>query len=123
MSDYKDLDVWKKAHDLTLRIYKTTNEFPKEELYGLVSQIRRSAASIPTNIAEGRGSLYKNEFIRFLGVARGSACELEYQLILSKDLGFITEEDYNKYQQDIRQILKMLNGLIKSIQERPKRMT
>lgn len=113
--DYKDLEVWQKSHDLTLKVYKITNDFPKSEQYGLTSQIRRSVASVPTNIAEGKGSLYKNEYIRFLGISRASASEVEYQLILSKDLGYIDEQKYKELSKQIKSIIKMLNALIKSL--------
>lgn len=115
--DYKDLGVWKKSHELTLNIYKATSEFPTQEQYGLTSQIRRAAYSIPMNIAEGKGSLYKKEYIRFLGIARGSACELEYQLILSRDLGYLSKENFNRLIISLREILKMLNGLIMSLKK------
>ncbi len=118
MSDYKDLRVWNKAHEMTLDIYKLTNGFPSREMYGLVSQIRRASSSIPTNIAEGCGTLHKKEFVRYLGIARGSCNEVEYQLILSKDLGYINEEVYAKTTIQIKDIQRMINGLIKSLQKR-----
>jgi len=117
MIDFKDLDVWKKSHELTLKIYEVTKSYPADELYGLTSQIRRASYSIPMNIAEGKGSLFKKEYIRFLGIARGSALELEYQLILSKDLGYITEDEYKMLDFNLKEIHKMLNGLIKSLRK------
>lgn len=89
MQDFRQLKVWEKAHQLTLSIYKVTSDFPKTEQYGLVSQMRRSAASITCNIAEGCGRGSDQDFARFLQMALGSACELEYQLLLAKDLGWL----------------------------------
>ena len=117
MSDYKDLIVWNKAHELTLDIYKLTDKFPSREMYGLVSQIRRASLSIPTNIAEGCGTLHKKEFIRYLGIARGLCNEVEYQLILSKDLGYIDEDIYAKTILKIKDIQRMIKGLIKSLKK------
>lgn len=85
MGDFKKLAVWEKAHRLTLAVYRASGSFPKDELYGLMSQIRRAAASIPTNIAEGSGRGGDRELVRFLHIALGSANELEYQLLLAKD--------------------------------------
>ena len=94
MSDYKKLKVWEDAHKLTINIYNITKKFPINEQYGLVSQIRRSTASIPTNIVEGCGQLNNGNLIRFLGIAKGSAFEVEYQLLLAKDLSYITDTEY-----------------------------
>lgn len=90
--DFRKLQVWTKAHELTLRIYEHTKLFPKEELYGLTSQMRRSASSIPTNIAEGCGRGGELEMARFLTIANGSARELAYQLILASDLKYLSDE-------------------------------
>ena len=89
MKDFRQLKVWEKAHQLALQVYKTTVNFPREELYGLTSQIRRSSMSIPTNIAEGCGRHTDAEFARFLQIAMGSASETEYQLLLARDLEFL----------------------------------
>jgi four helix bundle protein len=86
MKNFRDLQVWRKAHALTLRCYKATSDFPRHELYGITSQIRRCAASIAANIAEGCGKRGNAEFQRFLGIAAGSASELEYHLLLAHDL-------------------------------------
>ncbi len=115
MQDYKLLNVWKKSHNIVLEIYKLTKSFPKEELFGLVGQVRRAAVSIPTNIAEGAGRGSKAEFNRFLQISFGSISELEYELMLSKDLDFINDSDYSKIMILIEEIKKMLSGLIKSI--------
>ena|SRR5215467_5979134 len=90
MQNFRNLRVWGKAHDLTLRIYEVTRSFPREETYGLTSQIRRSAASIASNIAEGCGRTGKAELRRFLEIAMGSASEVEYQLLLAEDLGYLS---------------------------------
>lgn len=113
--DYKELNVWKLSHSFTLEVYKITKEFPKEEKYGLISQIRRAASSIPMNIAEGKGCLHRKEYLRYVGIARASANEVEYQLILSKDLSYITDNKYITLMKNIKVIIKMLNGLIKSL--------
>ncbi|MDR6299695.1 four helix bundle protein [Mesonia maritima] len=115
MRNYKNYLVWKKGHQLTLDIYKLTNNFPKEELFNLVSQMKRSSSSIPTNIAEGCGRKSEKDFTRFLYIAFGSANELEYQLILSIDLGFINQKIGNKFLSEIEEIKKMLNALIQKI--------
>ena len=92
MKDYKNFTVWQKSHQLTLDVYKILNNFPKEEIFGLTSQMKRSSSSIPTNIAEGCGRNTDKDFARFLIIAFGSANELEYQFILSRDLNFIDLE-------------------------------
>ena len=116
MQDFKKLNVWGKAHLLTIAIYKCTVPFPDTERYGLVCQMRRSAASIPTNIAEGCGRNGGKELIRFLHIASGSAHELEYQLILSKDLGLLREDEFDRLNQDVLEIQRMLAGLQRTIQ-------
>jgi len=90
----QDMDVFKLSHSLTLEIYKVTVKFPTEERYGLTAQMRRSAYSIPVNIVEGSSRLSKKEYRQFIGIARGSASEITYQLLLSRDLGYITEDYY-----------------------------
>src|ERR1700693_5718650 len=94
MKDFRDLQVWHKAHALTLASYRVTSEFPKQEMYGLTSQVRRCAASIAANIAEGCGRRGNGEFYRFLNMALGSASELEYHFLLAHDLNFVSEESY-----------------------------
>jgi four helix bundle protein len=91
---FRDLKVWSKAHLLTLEVYSATREFPKEELYGLTSHLRRAASSIPANIAEGCGRSGSRDFARFLHVASGSASELEYHLLLAHDLGLMDKSAY-----------------------------
>ena len=115
MKDFKELKVWEKSHQLTLKIYQVTANFPQDEIYGLRSQIRRSCASIPTNIAEGCGRPGDADFGRFLGIAMGSASELEYLLLLSKDLNFIKESDYQVLNSEIIEIKRMLGSFITKI--------
>ena len=104
MRDFKKYDVWQLSHSLTLEVYKITTEFPKEELYGLISQIRRASSSIPTNISEGCGRNSDKEFNQFLNIALGSANETEYLLILSKDLNYITNEKFETLEIQINTI-------------------
>ena len=96
MRDFKNLKVWQKSHSLTLTVYKSTAAFPKEEVYGLTSQIRRACSSIPANIAEGCGRASEAELSRFLQIAMGSASELEYHLLLTHDLGFLKDDAYQR---------------------------
>lgn len=112
---YQDLLVWQKAMDLTEGIYKATQLFPKEELYGLTSQIRRAAVSITSNIAEGHARNTTGEFIQFIGYARGSVAELETQIILSYRLGYINEEAKEILFSQATDVSKMLMGLTKSL--------
>ena len=115
MRSHKDLIVWKKSMELVVSIYKTTRDFPKEELLGITAQMRRAAISIPSNIAEGYGRVYDKETIKFLSNALGSASELETQLILSKDLDFISLKEGRQLLEQTEEIIKMLSALIKTI--------
>ena len=115
MRDFKKLKVWQRSHQLVLDIYKSTEKFPKIELYGLTSQIRRSAVSIPSNIAEGCGKEGQAEFARYLRIAMGSASELEYQLILSHDLKYLSEEYFHVLEDEVTQLKKMLVVFTKKI--------
>ena len=115
MKTHKDLDVWRKSIELVTSIYKITVSFPKEELYGLTSQIRRAAVSILSNIAEGAARNHDNEFRQFLYIALGSGAELETQLTISKELGFLSDEKSQELMNELNSISKMLQGLIKSI--------
>ena len=117
MQDFKKLSVWKKSHLLTLELYKATSSFPNSEIYGLTSQIRRASASIPANIAEGccRGS--DLEFKHFLTIALGSASELEYHLLLAKDLHFLKEESHNNLNIQTNEVKKMLIAFINKLKE------
>jgi four helix bundle protein len=115
MQNYKDLKVWTKSHEITLKIYSLTKGFPKEEIYSLTSQIRRCSASIPANIAEGCGKSTNKDFGRFLNIALGSANETEYFLLLSKDLSYIKNEDHLTLEKGINEIKAMLISLIQKV--------
>ena len=121
MRTHKDLEVWKEAVQLVTQIYEVIKGFPKEELYGLISQIRRSAVSIPSNIAEGAARNSEKEFIQFLYISLGSLSELETELIISKNLGYLKDEKEITLMQQIDSIRKMLSGLIHSIKKRQNR--
>jgi four helix bundle protein len=118
VNSYQDLTVWQKAMDLAVLCYQLTKKFPKEELYGLVSQIRRAATSIPANIAEGWGRGSTKEYIQFLRIARGSTKELETHLILSQRLGLITEETLRPVLSLLGEVSRMTISLITSLQKR-----
>ena len=115
MKNFRNLLVWERAHKLVLDIYEITRKFPKGEHYNLTDQIRRSSASIPTNIAEGCGRSGDAEFKRFLFIAMGSASELEYQLLLSHDLGYLEQSQYDQLISELVELRKMLNSLIHKI--------
>jgi four helix bundle protein len=115
MQDFKKLKVWEKGHQLTLAIYKLTARFPKEELYGLTSQMRRAAASIVSNIAEGCGRTGRADFGRFLQMATGSASELEYQLLLAHDLNFLKAEEYQNLERGVVEVKRMLSSLMQRL--------
>lgn len=123
MSDYKKLAVWQKAHNFALNVYRTTTSFPKDEMYGLTSQIRRSVISIPSNIAEGSGRGGNPELVRFLRIASGSAHEAEYQLLLAHDLGYIRDEMYQQLEKEAIEIKRMLTGLIQNLETPPKKFS
>ena len=114
MLTHKDLKVWQKSIDMVVEIYHLTSNFPKEELYGLTSQIRRASVSIPSNIAEGYGRFSDKELVRFLFISLGSASEVETQLIICNRLNYLLEKDFNNLSQLNNEIIKMLAGLIKS---------
>jgi four helix bundle protein len=115
MKDFHELQVWQKAHQLTLAIYRVTAAFPREELFGLTSQLRRACSSIPANLAEGCGRTGDAEFSRFCSIAMGSASELEYHLLLGKDLGHIKPKDYQELSQRTIEVKKMLTALIQKL--------
>jgi len=117
MHNYKELKVWQKARELVKFTYQLAKKFPKEEIYSLTSQVRRSVVSIPSNIAEGAGHTSKKEFSRFLEIAYASTCELDTQIILSYDLEFISQTDLNESNNYIEELQKMLNGLLKSLKK------
>jgi len=111
----EELEVFKNGHNLTLNIYKISKKFPAEEKFSLVQQIRRSAASVCTNLMEGSHGLGRKEFRQFVGIAKGSAGELKYHLLLAKDLGYLPEEQFAVLRSEAEKISKMLNGLAKSL--------
>ncbi|MEW6076302.1 MAG: four helix bundle protein [Thermodesulfobacteriota bacterium] len=118
LKNYKELKVWQKAYALCLDVYKLTTAFPGDEKYGLRLQIRRSAVSIPSNIAEGYGRRTTADYIRMLYIAYGSVCELETQILLAGDLGFIRIDNFNRTKTDISEIERMLKALIKSLEQK-----
>jgi four helix bundle protein len=113
---FEDLQAWQVAHRLVLEIYRITREFPREELYGLVSQLRRAASSITANISEGFSRYHYNDKIRFYFNSRGSLSEVKNYLILAKDLGFIAEEAQFRLMELAESVLRLINGLIRSIE-------
>ena len=117
MSSFKDLNVWKEAHKLTLEIYAISKTFPSEERYRLIDQLCRSASSVPANIAEGKGRDSHKDFLRFLIIARGSLEETKYHLLLAKDLGYLPEANYNKLLDKYDSVGRMMNGLIGKVRK------
>lgn len=115
MASYKDLVVWQKSYSLVLEIYSVTKKFPKEEQFCLVNQMRRAAVSLPSNLAEGNTRRGMKEHIQFFRIAAGSLSELETQVMLSKDLKYLSESDFHKIQESVQEIHKMLSRLIASI--------
>lgn len=115
MQDFKKLKVWERSHKLTLSVYRATARFPKEELYGLTSQIRRACSSIPANIAEGCGRAGGSDLARFLQVAAGSASELQYHLLLAHDLGLLQGAQYKPLETEAVELKRMLASLIERV--------
>jgi four helix bundle protein len=115
MKDFHNFKVWQRAHQLTLAVYQITATFPREELYGLTSQLRRCSASIPANLAEGCGRNGDAEFARFCSIAMGSASELEYHLLLAKDLNLIKPRDHADLSQRATELKRMLTGLLQKL--------
>jgi len=111
------MQVWRKAHDLAIKVYKATNPFPREEVYGLTSQIRRAAASVPTNIAEGCGRNTDNELARFMEIASGSASELDYLLLLAMDIGLLAKDSHGQLLAELTEIRKMLTTFIRTVRK------
>jgi four helix bundle protein len=112
VKDFRDLKVWNRAHQLTLDVYRLTQNFPREELYGLTSQLRRCSASIAANIAEGCGRKGNGEFTRFLQIASGSASELDYELLLAKEVSFLQDTEYGSVSKRLAELRRMLTSLI-----------
>jgi four helix bundle protein len=115
MKNFIDLKVWEKAHEVALACYAVTRSFPKEEMFGLTSQIRRAGASVPANIAEGCGRGGNAELHRFLQMAMGSANELEYHFLLSKDLGYLKQEDHKQVHEKLEEVKRMLAFLLRKV--------
>lgn len=112
MNSYKDLIVWQKSMELCVGVYKTTQNFSKSELYGITSQIRRCAISLPSNIAEGQRRGHKAEYIQFLRISYGSGAELETQLLIALKIGYLKQNDFDHLNATLQEIMKMLNKLI-----------
>ncbi|MEX2309842.1 MAG: four helix bundle protein [Pirellulales bacterium] len=117
MRDFHGLMVWQKAHTLTLNVYRLTKRFPDDERFGLISQLRRSAASVPANLAEGCGRGGEQEFARFVQIAMGSAAEVEYHLLLAKDLGYLADADFDTLKNTIEEVKRMLASLLRTVRE------
>jgi four helix bundle protein len=111
VKSYRELRVWQQSVDLCVKVYKETSVFPKEELYGLTSQIRRAAVSIPSNIAEGQARNTTGEFSQFLGISKGSLAEIDTQLEIARRLNFLSNESFQSFENEIETIGKMLNAL------------
>jgi four helix bundle protein len=118
LRNYKELKVWQKSYQLCLEVYRITRGFPGEEKYGLISQIRRATVSVPSNIAEGYGRKTTREYIRSLYLAYGSNCELETQILLSNDLGYMKAQEKESLQGNIEEVERMLKALIKSLENK-----
>jgi four helix bundle protein len=117
MRNYRDLQVWKKAHDLTLELYRVSQRFPREEIYGITGQLRRATVSIGANLAEGCGRRTSTELARFVRIALGSASELDYHLLLSRDLGFMSSDDFTSSTAKLTEVRKMLTSFLQSVEE------
>lgn len=117
MRNYRDLQGWSKAHNLTLELYRVSRGFPREEIYGITSQLRRAAVSIGANLAEGCGRRTSTELARFVRIAMGSASELDYHLLLSRDLGFIGGDDFTSSAADLTEVRKMLTSFLSGVEE------
>jgi four helix bundle protein len=117
VQSYRDLIAWQKAMELVTEIYRVTKKFFKEEIFGLVSQIRRSAVSIPSNIAEGKGRLSKGEFRQFLGNARGSLSELETQILIAQNLNYLNEAEVMRILAIVEEVGEVINGLLSAVKK------
>ena len=115
MKDFKSLKTWNRAHELTLRVYSATKSFPRDEAFGLTSQLRRACASVPANIAEGCGRSGDAELARFLVIAAGSASEVEYHLLLAHDLNYLNDTEYAQLDGEINELKRMLTAFIQKL--------
>ena len=116
MRNYRDLEVWKLSHKLTLELYVASRKFPKDEIFGLTSQLRRATISIGANLAEGCGRRTSPEFACFIRIAMGSASELDYHLMLCRDFGFLSNEFYERNSKELIRVRKMLSALLSSVE-------
>jgi four helix bundle protein len=121
--DFRKMKVWEKSHRLVLDVYQATGTFPREETYGLTAQLRRCCASIPANIAEGCGRSGEAELGRFMVIAMGSASELEYHLLLARDLGYLDAQDYRELSQGAGEVKRMLSTLITKVRSANNKLT
>lgn len=119
MQSYKELIVWQKSIQLVTELYSVTEKFPKTEIFGLTSQIRRASVSIPSNIAEGYSRKHKPEYIQFLRIAFGSGAELETQILIAKNLGFLKENSFLKINELLDEVMRMLNKIISTLVAKP----
>ena len=115
MRDFRELKVWQKAHGFVLDVFRHTKTFPAGERFGITAHLRKSATSVPSNIAEGCGRKTEREFARFLSIAAGSTSESEYQLLLARDLGYLEDEPYLHLDQQVNEVKRMLNSLIQKL--------
>jgi four helix bundle protein len=119
LRNYRDLQVWNKAHQLTVHLYRMSRSFPRDEIYGLTAQLRRATASIGANLAEGCGRQTDKEMARFVRIALGSASELDYHLLLTRDLGLLAAEDYQQAAKELTSIRKMLRSFLSVLEKTP----
>jgi four helix bundle protein len=117
MRDFTELKVWQKAHRFVLDVYRQTRSFRSDERFGLIAHLRKSATSVPSNIAEGCGREGERELARFLSIAAGSASESEYQLLLARDLGYLQSDDHRQLDQQVGEVKRMLNSFIRKLSE------
>ncbi len=115
MKDYRELLIWQRSHDLTLKVYQTTKSFPRDEQFGITNQIRRASSSIPANIAEGCGRDGDAELKRFLSIALGSACETDYFILLARDLGYLPPDEANQLLAETLELRRMLGAFIQKL--------
>ena len=118
VQSYEDLKAWQKAIELVAAIYTATASFPEAEIFGIISQMRRAAASVPSNIAEGQGRLTTGEFRHFVGIARGSLQELETQVHLARRLGYLQEASFRELLRNTKEVIRIVNGLLNSLDEK-----
>lgn len=117
MRDYKKINAWERSHRFFLGIYELTEQFPSDEKFGIISQLRRAALSIPTNIAEGCGRSTERELVRFMDIASGSASEVDYLLYLAMELNYIDQDQYDTASNELTEIRKMISGYIKTVRK------